>query len=172
MTKINRQWRLTSRPVGLVKDSDFEWREEPLPTLKEGEVLVKNIYLSLDPANRIWMNEQDSYMPAVGIGEVMRGIALGIVEESQDSNFQKGDLVQAMTGWQDYAALDGKTLTVIPKGLPIPLTAYLGLFGHIGYTAYFGLLDIANPQPGETLVVSAAAGAVGSLVGRCSTSTN
>ncbi len=166
MTKLNRQWRLTSRPVGMVNNSDFEWREEPLPTLKEGEVLVRNIYLSLDPANRIWMNEQDSYMPAVGLGEVMRGIALGVVEESQDNNFQKGDLVQAMTGWQDYAALEGKTLTVIPKGLPIPLTAYLGLFGHIGYTAYFGLLDITNPQPGETLVVSAAAGAVGSVVGQ------
>lgn len=165
MTEVNRQWRLISRPVGMVKKSDFEWREEALPTPNEGEVLVKQIHLSLDPANRIWMNEQDSYMPAVVLGDVMRGIGLGVVIESKDSSFNKGDIVQAMIGWQDYAALPGKTLTQLPK-LPIPLTAYLGLLGHIGLTSYFGLLDITHPKEGETLVVSAAAGAVGSIVGQ------
>jgi NADPH-dependent curcumin reductase CurA len=166
MTKINRQWRLVSRPVGLIKDSDFEWREESVSQLQEGEVLVRNIYLSLDPANRGWMREQESYIPPVPLGEVMRGIALGVVEDSKSPNFQVGDLVQGMIGWQDYAVLHSKTLTPIPKGLPIPLTTYMGLLGHIGLTAYFGLIDVTNPQPGETLVVSAAAGAVGSIVGQ------
>jgi len=166
MTQVNRQWRLISRPVGMVKESDFEWREEPIPTPNAGEVLVKQIYLSLDPANRIWMNEQDSYMPAVVLGDVMRGIGLGIVSESKDPRFNQGDLVQAMIGWQDYAVLPANTLTALPKGLPIPMTTYLGVLGHIGLTAYFGLLDITHPKAGETLVVSAAAGAVGSLVGQ------
>lgn len=166
MTQVNRQWRLISRPVGMVKESDFEWCEEPIPTPNAGEVLVKQIYLSLDPANRIWMNEQDSYMPAVVLGDVMRGIGLGIVSESKDPRFNQGDLVQAMIGWQDYAVLPANTLTALPKGLPIPMTTYLGVLGHIGLTAYFGLLDITHPKAGETLVVSAAAGAVGSLVGQ------
>ncbi len=166
MTQLNRQWRLTSRPVGMVKKSDFEWRESPIPTPNQGEVLVKQIYLSLDPANRIWMNEQDSYMPAVVLGDVMRGIGLGIVSESKDSHFSQGDLVQCMVGWQDYAVLPAGALTLIPKGLPIPMTTYLGLLGHIGLTAYYGLLDITHPKEGETLVVSAAAGAVGSIVGQ------
>jgi hypothetical protein len=165
MAEVNRQWRLIARPQGMVKKSDFEWREEPIPTPMEGEVLVKQIHLSLDPANRIWMNEQDSYMPAVVLGDVMRGFGLGIVVDSKDANFKKGDFVQAMVGWQDYVSLPGKTLTPVPK-LPIPLTTYLGLLGHIGMTAYFGLLDITHPKEGETLVVSGAAGAVGSLVGQ------
>lgn len=165
MTEVNRQWRLISRPVGVVKKSDFEWREEPIPVPNEGEVLVKQIYLSLDPANRIWMNEQDSYMPAVVLGDVMRGMSLGVVVESKHPSFSKGSFVQAMIGWQDYALFPGKVLTPIPK-LPIPLTTYLGLLGHIGLTAYVGLLDITHPKEGETLVVSAAAGAVGSIVGQ------
>jgi len=164
--KINRQWRLAARPMGLIKESDFAWHEEPVPTPGDGEILVRNIYLSLDPASRGWVREEKSYIPPVAIGEVMRGIAIGIVEQSNHNDFQTGDIVQGILGWQAYTLTDGAGLTRLPKDSSIPLTAYLGLFGIIGPTAYFGLLDIGKPKAGETLVVSAAAGAVGSLVGQ------
>ena len=163
---VNRQWRLAARPSGPIKKSDFEWREEPLPSLNQGEVLVKNLMLSLDPTNRIWMQETDSYLPAVRIGDVMRGGTIGVVEQSRNANFKEGARVQGVLGWQDYAVSDGTGLTALPNDPSIPLTAFFGLFGHIGLTAYFGLLDIGKPQAGETLVVSAAAGATGSLVGQ------
>jgi NADPH-dependent curcumin reductase CurA len=163
--KINRQWRLAARPVGMIKESDFELSEQPVPTPGEGEVLVHNLYLSLDPTNRGWI-ERDTYLPAVGIGEVMRGGTIGIVEQSRNARFQEGAIVQGLLGWQDYAISDGNNLTLLPQNESVPLTAYFGLFGHIGLSAYFGLLDVGKPKAGETLVVSAAAGAVGSLVGQ------
>ncbi|MDQ3133655.1 MAG: NADP-dependent oxidoreductase [Acidobacteriota bacterium] len=164
--QVNRQWRLAARPVGNIKESDFEMTEQPLVSLDEGQLLVRNLYLSLDPTNRIWVSEADSYLPPVGIGEVMRGIAIGVVEQSRDPQFKEGTNVQGMFGWQDYAVTDGAGLSVLPDTPAVPLTAYFGLFGHVGLTAYFGLLDIGKPQAGETLVVSAAAGATGSLVGQ------
>jgi len=164
--KINRQWRIAARPTGLIKESDFEWHEEPLPALCDDEILVRNIYLSLDPANRGWVREAKSYITPVAIGEVMRGITIGVVEQSHNGDFQAGDIVQGILGWQEYALTDGAGLTQLPRDPSLPLAAYLGLFGIIGPTAYFGLLDIGNPKAGETLVVSAAAGAVGSLVGQ------
>jgi NADPH-dependent curcumin reductase CurA len=164
--KVNRQWRLAARPVGLIKESDFEWHEEPMPALSEGKILVRNIYLSLDPANRGWVREGKSYIPAVAIGEVMRGITIGIVEQSRHADFRPGDIVQGMLGWQEYAVTDGVGMTRLPSEPGLPLTAFLGLFGIIGPTAYFGLLDIGKPKASETLVVSAAAGSVGSLVGQ------
>jgi len=163
--KVNRQWRLAARPVGLIKESDFKLTEQPVPEPGEGEVLVRNLYLSLDPTNRGWC-ERDTYMPAVKIGDVMRGGTIGVVEQSRNPRFQEGAVVQGLLGWQDYAISDGTGLTALPHNESIPLTAYLGLFGHIGLSAYFGLLDIGKPKAGETLVVSAAAGAVGSLVGQ------
>ena len=162
----NRQWRLASRPVGLTKESDFEWKEVEVEEIPEGQLLVRVIYLSIDPTNRGWIKNTDSYLPAVQIGEVMRGIAIGVVEESKHPDFATGDIVQGMLGWQEYLISNGEGLTKLPKDLPVPLTAHFGLFGHIGLSAYFGLLDIGKPKPGETLVVSAAAGAVGSLVGQ------
>ena len=162
----NRQWLIAARPEGLVKDSDFLWRETPVADLAEGQFLVRTIYLSLDPANRVWMNEAESYLPALGIGEVMRGGGIGVVEESRHAGFEKGDLVQGLFGWQEYSVSSGAGVNKLPKGLPVSLTAFLGLLGHIGLTAYFGLLDIGKPKAGETLVVSTAAGAVGSLVGQ------
>ena len=150
----------------MVKASDFRWAEAPVPALAEGQVLVRLVYLSLDPTNRVWMNAADSYLPALKLGEVMRGGGIGVVEESRHPDFAAGDLVQGLLGWQHYAILPGPALTKLPKGLPVPATAFFGLLGHIGLTAYFGLLDICKPQPGETLVVSTAAGAVGSLVGQ------
>jgi len=160
---INETWRLIARPVGLFKDSDFEWREEAVPSLGEGDVLVRTIYISLDPTNRIWAT-QVSYMPVIPLGEVMRGGAVGVVEDSRHHGFQKGDIVQGMLGWQRYAVSSGSTLSKLPRGTP--LIPFFGVLGHIGLTAYFGLLDIGKRKEGETLVVSAAAGAVGSLVGQ------
>ncbi|NJM90564.1 MAG: NADP-dependent oxidoreductase, partial [Hydrococcus sp. RU_2_2] len=140
--------------------------QEPVPTLEEGQILVRNIYLSLDPTNRGWLDERENYLPPVAIGEVMRGFGIGIVEQSRNANFPEGTFVQGVLGWQDYAIADSTNLYELPAYPSIPLTAYLGLFGFIGMTAYFGLLDIGKPKVGETLVVSGAAGAVGSLVGQ------
>ena len=165
--RVNHQWRLAARPEGLIKESDFTWTEEAVPELQDGQVLVRNLYLSLDPTMRGWAS-RDTYLPAVPIGAVMRGGTIGVVEESRNPNFKVGDHVSGFFGWQEYAVTDGKgmnSMTVLPN-LGVPLTAHFGLFGHIGMTAYFGLLDIGQPKPGETLVVSAAAGAVGSLVGQ------
>lgn len=163
--RSNRQWRLAARPQGLIKDTDFEWREEPVRPLEEGEVLVRTIYLSLDPANRGWIREGPSYVEPVEIGEVMRGLTVGVVEASRNDRFTEGDLVSGTNGWQDYAVSDGSDMRAIPPS-PLPLTAHLGLFGIVGLTAYFGLLDVGRPRAGETLVVSGAAGAVGSIVGQ------
>ena len=165
-TKTNRQWRLRARPEGLIKESDFEFHEEPVPAQAEGQLVVRNIYLSLDPANRGWVTDLPSYVPPVRLGEVMRGIAIGVVEDSRHPGFQPGDMVQGMLGWQGYLLSDGGGLQRLPRDTGLPLTASLGLFSHIGLTAYFGLLQIGKPRAGETLVVSAAAGAVGSLVGQ------
>lgn len=162
----NRQWRLAARPQGWLKDSDFEWREADVPALEQGQFLVRTIYLSLDPTNRGWVNEDATYMQPVALGEVMRGIAIGVVEQSRHPHYQEGMVVQGMFGWQDYAVSDGSNVTPLPAARFGPLTAYFGLFGHIGLTAYVGLLDIGKPKVGETLVVSAAAGAVGSLAGQ------
>lgn len=164
--RVNRKWRLAARPVGLMKPSDFEWREEAAPAPGDGQVLVRNIYLSLDPASRAWVSEGETYLPPVPLGEVMRGVAVGVVEESRSEGFREGDLVQGMLGWQDYAVTDGQSLARLSRDPAIPLTAYLGLLGHIGVTAYFGLLEVGQPRSGETLVVTGAAGAVGSLVGQ------
>jgi len=162
----NHQWCLAARPVGMIKTSDFTWEEKQLEKPGEGQVLVRIIYLSIDPTNRGWVKETATYLPSVQIGEVMRGIALGRVVESKHPGFKAGDLVSGMLGWQEYVVKKGEELTLLPENLPVPLTAHFGLLGHIGLSAYFGLLDIGKPKPGETLVVSAAAGAVGSLVGQ------
>lgn len=163
--RINRKWRLAARPVGNFKDSDFKWTEEPVPALNDGELLVHIQYLSLDPTNRGWA-ATDTYLPAVKLGDVMRGGALGIVEESRNPNFKSGDLVSGLLGWQEYAVSNGTGLGKLPQMPGLPVTAYMGLFGHIGLTAYYGLLDVGMPKEGDTLVVSGAAGAVGSLVGQ------
>lgn len=164
--RSNGQWRLAAHPEGLVKASDFRWVEEPVRDPAQGEVLVRVEYLSLDPTHRIWASGRESYVPPVAVGEVMRGGAVGVVEASRNARFPVGARVRGLLGWQQYALSDGRGLTLLPDDPSLPATAQLGLFGHIGMTAYFGLLDIGKPQPGETLVVSAAAGAVGSLAGQ------
>jgi NADPH-dependent curcumin reductase CurA len=160
----NQQWRLAARPEGPFKESDFRWVEEQTPPLPEGEALVRTVYLSLDPTNRGWA-AGDTYLPAVPLDSVMRGIGVGRVEESRDPALAPGDVVSGLLGWQRYATMPASQLTKLPP-VPLPLSAHLGLLGHIGLTAWVGLLRIGQPKAGETLVVSAAAGAVGSLVGQ------
>ena len=161
----NRQWCLASRPQGRVSESDLEWREEPAAEPQKGEIRVRNIYLSLDPTNRAWMNAADSYLPMLPIGAVMRGITLGVVDGSENPDFSSGDLVQGMGGFQEYYTGEAVTFSKLPRIPGLPLTAYLGAMGHIGFTAYFGLLDIGQPNKGKTRVVSAPAGPVCSRVG-------
>ena len=163
---MNHQWRIAARPQGLVKESDFEWREEPTAKIGAGQILVRTVYLSLDPTNRGWMNPVDTYMPAIPLGAVMRGITMGVVEASEHPGFAAGDIVQGMGGWQEYYAGDASGWTKLARLPGLPLTTYFGAMGHIGFTAYFGLMEIGQPKPGETLVVTAAAGAVGSMAGQ------
>lgn len=165
MSLQNPQWRLSKRPTGLVDDETLNYSEAPVPELADGQFRVRILYLSLDPTNRIWMNEADSYLPAVKIGDVMRGGGIGVVEESKHPGFTVGENVSGLLGWQKYLVTDGTGIGKVPA-LGIPLQAYFGLLAHIGITAYFGVLDIGKPKPGETLVVSAAAGAVGSIAGQ------
>lgn len=165
---VNRQFRLKARPVGRIKTSDFDLVRETIPEPKAGEALVRVLYLSLDPTNRIWMSDMDQYMPPVELGAVMRGGGVGVVVKSNSSRYKVGDHVSGLTGWQDYCIADegANAMGVLPKGLPVPLTAMLGACGMTGLTAYFGLLELGQPRAGETVVVSAAAGAVGSVVGQ------
>jgi NADPH-dependent curcumin reductase CurA len=166
----NRQWILRKRPVGDIKPGDLELVDAPKPTPGPGELLVRNIYLSLDPTNRIWMSDMDQYMPPVGLGDVMRGGTLGVVEVSNHPDFAAGDIVlPGMGGWQDYTIghTSGPFATRKLPQLPgVKLTSYMSALGFTGATAYFGLMDIGQPKAGETVVVSAAAGAVGQIVGQ------
>jgi hypothetical protein len=170
MRNSNRQWRLKRRPVGEIRPGDLELCEAPKPVPSAGEVLVRNIYLSLDPTNRIWMSDMEQYMPPVAIGDVMRGGTLGIVEQSNAAGFAVGDIVlPGIGGWQDYSI--GSTQGPFPaQKLPtipgVPLSTFMSALGFTGATAYFGFLDLGQPKAGETVVVSAAAGAVGQIVGQ------
>jgi NADPH-dependent curcumin reductase CurA len=162
---VNHQFKLAKRPVGMVQRSDFEYTEAPVAEPGEGEVLVKILYISLDPAMRGWMNEGKSYVPPVGIGEVMRAGAVGRVITSRDPSIAAGDHVVGILGVQEYAVAKGKSLTKVdPKLVPLPV--YLGTLGMPGMTAYFGLLEVGQAKAGETVVVSGAAGAVGQVVGQ------
>jgi NADPH-dependent curcumin reductase CurA len=165
MTTRNRQWRLAARPVGLVKRSDFDFTEADVPDPGDGEVLVRVLYLSLDPAMRGWMNEGRSYIAPVALGEVMRAGGAGRVVASKDASFSPGDLVVGTTGIQEYAAVTASQLARADTSLA-PLPTFLGTLGMPGMTAYFGLLDVGQPKPGESVVVSGAAGAVGMAVGQ------
>ncbi len=165
MEAVNHQVRLAARPVGLPKESDWEHTEEPVAEPGDGDVLVKVLYLSLDPAMRGWMNDARSYMPPVGIGEVMRAGGAGRVVSSRHPGFAEGDFVTGVTGVQEYAVVPGDGLIKLDTSLA-PLPVYLGALGMPGLTAYFGLLDVGRAREGDTVVVSGAAGAVGSVVGQ------
>jgi hypothetical protein len=174
-TRRNRQWLLAARPVGMVSAANFEFRETPAPAPGPGEILVRNLFLSFDPAMRGWMEDRPSYIPPVGLGEVMRCGAVAQVVESNDEGFPVGSFVSGLFGWQEYTVAGRGRATPIaqvsrsePKAsedqqTSTPLTWYLSVLGITGLTAYFGMLEIGKPQPGETVVVSGAAGATGSI---------
>lgn len=169
MATLNRRFLLASRPTGRIDPEHFRLVESEIPEIGPGEVLVRNCYLSLDPTNRIWMTDRKQYMPPVQIGDVMRGGAAGQVIRSNNPAFPVGAIVQGLLGWQDYAAIGAGgeiPLVRLPKGLPMSIPTAMGLLNITGFSAYFGLLDVGTPKAGETVVVSAAAGAVGSIVGQ------
>jgi NADPH-dependent curcumin reductase CurA len=165
MDAVNHQFRLAARPEAMVGPEHFDYVEEQLPELTDGQVLIKTAYISLDPAMRGWMSEGRSYIPPVQIGEVMRAGTVGEVLESKGQKFAVGDHVTGWLGVQEYAVCDENAVFKVDAG-EIPLTTFLGALGMPGITAYFGLLDVGAPKEGETVVVSGAAGAVGSVVGQ------
>jgi NADPH-dependent curcumin reductase CurA len=166
--QVNRQWRIARRPVGRARTADFEWREDRMPVPRAGQVLIRNELLSLDPTLRPWMRHEDTFLPALELGAVMRGVTVGVVERSRNAALPEGTRILGMTGWQDFALSDGKEefLLTLPNDPAISSAMCVGLLGHSGIAAYFGLMDVGRPRQGETLVVSAAAGAIGSLVGQ------
>ena len=162
---VNHRIVLRSRPVGAPKPENFQLVETPVPIPSDGQVLLRTLYLSLDPYMRGRMNDGPSYVPPVAIGDVMTGGTIARVEESRHPDFAAGELVSGFNGWQQYALSDGKGLVKISGDLARPSLA-LGVLGMPGFTAYAGLLEIGQPKPGETVVVAAASGAVGSAVGQ------
>jgi len=162
---VNHKFTLASRPVGMPKRTDWTYEEEAVRELHEGELLIRVLFISLDPAMRGWMNQSRSYVPPVGIGEVMRALALGQVVASRNPLFAVGKHVSGTFGVQEYFISEGKGLIEVdPRVAPLP--TFLNVLGMTGMTAYFGLLETGRPQPGDTVVVSAAAGAVGCVVGQ------
>lgn len=165
MNLTNQQFRLATRPTGLPDRDTWELTEEPVPDPGEGAIVIQSLYISLDPAMRTWLNEGASYVPPVGVGEVMRALGVGRVIASRDPGFQEGDHVTGLLGVQRYAVLPAEGMVKVSEDLA-PLPAYLNALGIPGMTAYFGLLDVGRPSAGDTVAVSAAAGAVGSLAGQ------
>src|SRR5258708_26663451 len=161
----NKRIVLASRPAGWVTEDNFRIESVPLPKPKDGEVLVKSLWLSLDPYMRGRMNDAKSYDAKQELGEVMVGGTAGEVIESRNRKFKAGDLVLGMLGWQQYGLSNGAGLNKIDASR-VPMSAFLGVLGMPGVTAWVGLLDICQPKAGETVVVSAASGAVGSVVGQ------
>jgi NADPH-dependent curcumin reductase len=166
MAAERKLWRLRHRPEGAIKDGDLEFLSEPLPDLADGQFLLEILYLSLDPTNRIWMSDMRQYMPPVPLDAPMRGGVAGRVVASRKGGVGEGDIFFGLGEWADHLVTDGSGLTraQIPPGLP--LSVAFGVFGLVGPTAYFGLLDVGKPKPGDTLVVSAASGGVGQIVGQ------
>ncbi len=165
MTDTNHKFELASRPVGLPKRDNWIYTEESVRQPADGEFLVKILYISLDPAMRGWMNDSKSYVPPVGIGEVMRALALGRVMASKNPAYAVGEIVTGPFGVQEYAISNGGGVNKVPS-VGIPLPVFLSTLGMTGMTAYFGLFEVGKPKAGDTVVVSSAAGAVGSVVGQ------
>jgi NADPH-dependent curcumin reductase CurA len=171
MTEVstNRAWRLRRRPVTGVAAGDLELVSEPIAPLEDGQALVRNLVLSVEAASRIWMGHQRAFMPPAGLGEVVRGIGVGEVVESRRADMKPGDIVAGFLGWQEFCRADDQLLdaplTVLPSPLPAPVSAFTGVLGHTAITAYLGI-DFLQPRPGQTVVVSAAAGGVGSIAGQ------
>ncbi len=166
MSEINRVWRLRKRPVGDIADDVLSFEEEAIPEPGDGQCLFRLNYLSLDPTNRIWMSDMDQYMPPVALGDPMRGVVCGTVVSSNTPAFAAGDVVSGIGVWADYQIGTPETVSKLGDTGPVAVIDAFGTFAVVGPTAYFGLLDLGDPQPGETVVVSAAAGAVGSIAGQ------
>lgn len=164
--RSNRQVLLKSRPNGIPQADNFEIVTAAAPELADGQFLVRNEYLSVEPAMRGWVAAVANYSTPVGIGEVMRAFSAGTVVASRHAGYAEGDAVMGMFGWQEYAISDGSAVTRKVRENDLPLSLSLGILGLNGVTAYFGLLDVGQPRPGDTVVVSTAAGAVGSAVGQ------
>jgi len=165
MALVNHRFTLASRPVGMPKRTDWTYEQETVRELREGELLIKVLFISLDPAMRGWINERRSYVPPVTIGEVMRALALGKVVASKNPQFAMGKHVSGRFGVQEYFISEGKGLVEVDPSVA-PLPTFLNVLGMTGMTAYFGLLETGQPHPGDTVVVSSAAGAVGAVVGQ------
>ncbi len=159
----NRQWLLARRPRAELSADDLKWVESPLPQPGAGEVLVRNLYFSCDPTQRSWA-AGDTYFPAVRVGDVMRSFAVGEVLASNDPQFHRGQLLQGLFGWQDYAVVrrEGAEFPILPVPEGVAIETAMSILGNTGITAYFGLLDVGRARAGETVVVSGAAGATGS----------
>ena len=166
MARQRNIWRLARRPVGTIAEGDLSYGAEALPELQPGQFLLKIQYLSLDPTNRIWMSDAEQYMPPVAIGEPMRGLVAGRVVESRKDGVAVGAVYSGFGMWADHMVSDGEGLQPVQLPPGVPLSVAFGVFGLVGPTAYFGLLDVGRPKAGETLVVSAAAGGVGQIVGQ------
>ncbi len=166
MAQLNRRFLLRERPTDRIGPETFELVEEEVPEIGDGEALVRTEWLSLDPTNRTWIDDTPTYLPPVAIGEVMRALGLGRVVRSNHPGYEEGKLVQGLVGWQEYSvASDSAPLLPTPE-LDVAPSSFLGVLGMTGLTAWVGITQIGNPQPGETVVVSAAAGAVGSVAGQ------
>lgn len=167
MADVNRQIRLRKRPVGVPTAGDFEAGESAVGVPGPGEVLLKNLYLSIDPAIRGWMSDAKSYLPPIGIGEPIRSGTLSQIVESNAEGWPVGQIVQALAAWESYSVVSSRSLHgKVPAIEGIPLCTMLSVLGGTGLTAYFGLLDVGQPKEGETVLASAAAGGVGSIVGQ------
>lgn len=169
MERLNHAYRLRRRPRGAPADVDLELVQEPVPEVGPGQALVRTTVLSVDPTTRVWMSDYPAYAPPSPLGAVLRGVGVGEVVESRRDDLPVGAVVLGWTDWQEYCLADDRLLTspfvVLPDPLPAPAGAFLGVLGHTGITAWLGI-DIARPRPGETVVVSAAGGAVGSVAGQ------
>ena len=162
---VNRQVVLSSRPTGIPEARHFQIAESPVPAVEAGQLLVRNLYLSVEPAMRGWVNAAANYSDPVPVGSVMRSYATGRVEQSRHPRFTPGDFVTGLFGWQEYAVVPADSARAVTN-VDVPLSTSLGVLGLNGLTAYAGLLEVGRPKPGDTVVVSTAAGAVGSLVGQ------
>ena len=169
---LNQMITLKQRPRGQAQPNDFKIVSEPILKVKDDEFLVEVLYVSIDPTHRIWMSDRRQYMEPLSLGGLIRSFGVGKVIESKNPNFSQGDIVTGLTGWQRYLTVpptgDTNSLPIVQKvpNPPKSLSSLLSIYGITGITAFFGVKDILQPQTGETIVVSAAAGAVGSIVGQ------
>jgi NADPH-dependent curcumin reductase CurA len=163
---INRQYYLASRPVGEPDASHVPARDVPVPEPAAGEVVLRNLYISLDPAIRGWMGDDPNYIEPIALGDAVRSSVLGRVVRSNSPDYVIGDVAMTMGAWEQYTTVPAAALNKLDENAGIPLSTFLGALGPTGLTAYFGLLEVGKPKVGETVLVSAAAGAVGSIVGQ------